>query len=106
MVKYLKAKMKPLSKETLQRAASKLFFKIDDSEIEVLLKEFDVINKQINILSSLPNVDNVEPMTFPFEIENSFMREDEIEKPLKQEEVLKNAKEVEDGQIILPKVVR
>ena len=98
--------MKPISKETLQIAASKLFFRLDNPQIEVLLKEFEIIKKQIDIISSLPNVDEVEPMTFPFEIKDSFMREDEVERPLTKNDVLKNAKETEDGQIILPKVVR
>lgn len=98
--------MKPINKETLQIAASKLFFTMDDSEYETLLKEFDIVYKQINIISALPDVDKVEPMTFPFDVETSYLREDETEEPLSQEDVLRNAKDVEDGHIIIPRVVK
>ena len=98
--------MKPINKETLQIAASKLFFTMNDSEYETLLKEFDIVYKQINIISARPDVDKVEPMTFPFDVGTSYLREDETEEPLSQEDVLRNAKDVEDGQIIIPRVVK
>jgi Asp-tRNA(Asn)/Glu-tRNA(Gln) amidotransferase C subunit len=44
-------------------------------------------------------------MTFPFACENSFLREDVAETPLDRDEALKNAGNVQDGQIKLPKVV-
>ena len=44
-------------------------------------------------------------MTFPFECETDFLREDEPTTPLTQEEALRNAKDVVEGQIRLPKVV-
>ena len=44
-------------------------------------------------------------MTFPYEIFNDYLREDVPSDVLTKEEALKNAKNVKDGQIKLPKVV-
>ncbi len=51
-------------------------------------------------------MDDVEPMSLPYPVTTTEMREDIAEKPLTQEEALKNAGDKKDGMIILPKVVR
>ena len=50
-------------------------------------------------------VDEATPMTFPFDVSIDYLRDDVPEEPLKAEDVLKNAGNVKDGQIKLPKVV-
>lgn len=97
--------MKKISREVLNEAANKLMFKLSDEEINNLLQEFDTILKQMELLSDVPDVDNAQPMTFPFNVANSFLREDVATKPNDREELLKNAKDVSDGQVRLPKVV-
>ena len=44
-------------------------------------------------------------MTFPFDVSTDEMREDVAGECLDKEEVLKNAKDTEQGQIRIPKVV-
>ena len=97
--------MKKVTKEVLQEAANKLMFDMSDEQYETLLEEFDTINKQMELISRIPGVDETKPMTFPFEITNPFLREDVPETPLDRDEALKNAKDVVDGKISLPKVV-
>ena len=97
--------MKPVNKEILKTAAHKLMFDMDEKQYDTLLDEFSTLLKQIDLIADIPNVDNVEPMTFPFHVTTSFLREDETTKPLDRDEALKNAGEVVDGQIRLPKVV-
>lgn len=97
--------MKKVNKEVLKEAANKLMFELSEEEIDRLLSEFGTIIKQMEIIGEIDGVDEVEPMTFPFEIINNFLREDIIEQPLKREDALKNASDVVDGQIRLPKVV-
>lgn len=97
--------MKKISKTTLHEIASTLMFDMEDAQYDTLIDEFDVVLKQMDLISQIPGVDEVEPMTFPFEVTVSYLREDENTKPLVKEEALKNAKEVVDGQIRLPKVV-
>lgn len=97
--------MKEINKNVLIEASEKLLFKMEDSEYETLLKEFDVITKQMTFLSNLKGVEDVQPMTFPFACKTTFLREDVASKPLDRDLALKNAGDVVEGQIRLPKVV-
>ena len=97
--------MKPVSKEVLKTAASKLMFEMDDNQYDQFIKELNIFLKQVDLIGDIPHIDEVTPMTFPFEVTNSYLREDEVEEPLSQEEALNNASDVKDGQIRLPKVV-
>lgn len=97
--------MKPVSKSVLKEAAQKLMFEMDEKQYDTLLEEFHTILSQLELIGEIPGVDEVEPMTFPFDVTNSFLREDVVEKPLDRDVALKNASDVVDGQIRLPKVV-
>ena len=98
--------MKKISKEVLQLTANKLMFDLTDEQYERLEKEFEVLIKHMNIIGEIEGVDDAEPMSFPFDVTNSYLREDVAEKPLDRKEALKNAQDVVDGQISVPKVVK
>lgn len=97
--------MKKIDMELLKQSAHNLMFDMKESEYVTLLEEFSVITKQMELISEIPGVDDAEPMTFPFDVVTNYLREDVAGKPLSQEEALKNASDVVDGQIRLPKVV-
>lgn len=97
--------MKTVDKLLLKGAANKLMFDMEDAQYDTLLEEFSVIIKQMDLISEIPGVDEAEPMTFPFEVSTSYLREDIPVEPLDRDEALKNASNVVDGQIRLPKVV-
>ena len=97
--------MKPVNKQVLKESANKSMFTMEEKEYDTLLEEFNTLLKQIEIIGDIPGVDEVDPMSFPFEVSTSYLREDEVEEPLSSEEALKNASDVKDGQIRLPKVV-
>jgi len=98
--------MKEYDINVLKDAAKRLLFDMSDSEYETLLKEFDVITKQMNIIGSDKSLDSLEPMVFPFECTTSYLRDDEPEQPLDREVALRNSKRKIGGQIKLPKVVQ
>lgn len=98
--------MNKIDKETLIEAAHNLKFDISEEEILVLQEEFDDIEAEIEFIKTLPHIDEVEPMVFPYEIYTDYLREDIPDTPLQQEEVLRNAEKVVDGQIAIPKVVK
>ncbi|MCQ2801227.1 MAG: hypothetical protein MJ222_01025 [Bacilli bacterium] len=98
--------MKNYDINVLKDAAKRLLFDMSDSEYETLLKEFDVITKQMEIIGSDKSLDSLEPMVFPFECTTSYLREDEPEEPLNREVALRNSKRKIGGQIKLPKVVQ
>lgn len=97
--------MKQITKETLKTAANKLMFDMSEEEYDILLSEFEVLKEQMALISSIEGIDEATPMTFPFDASTSFLREDEPTTPLEVETALKNAKDVVEGQIRLPKVV-
>ena len=94
-----------VNKEILKEAASKMLFNMSEEEYDTLLEEFEILTQQMELISSIPGVDEVEPMTFPFDCSNSYLRDDVIGEQLSVEQALGNAKDVIDGQIRLPKVV-
>lgn len=97
--------MKPVNKESLKEISRRLMFEMKDEEYKTLLFEFDIILKQMDLISEIEGVDDAEPMTFPFDVKNNFLREDEVEETISKSDALKNSKTVVDGQISLPKVV-
>lgn len=97
--------MKEVTKEVLIDASNRLLFTMSDSEFNLLLEEFEIIKKQMDLMGHIEGVDDVAPMTFPYEVEVSYLREDTPKEVISKEEALKNAKNVKDGQIKLPKVV-
>ena len=58
----------------------------------------------MNIISKFDNIDKIEPMVLPFPIEVK-LRSDDLIEVLTREDVLKNAKEIENDQVKVPRVV-
>lgn len=98
--------MKTINKEVLKIAADKIMLDLDEEQYDSLIIELKGICQMVDAIKTIPGIDDAKPMTFPFDNRTSYLREDVIEEPLPKEEVLKNAKDVKDGQICLPKVVR
>lgn len=94
-----------VTKEKLKDYASKLMFDMDDAGYERTLKEFETIEKHMALIGEIENIDSVEPMTFPYVIYHSTLREDEAKDCLTNEEVLANAKATKANQVKVPKVV-
>ena len=49
--------MKEYNIEVLKDAAKRLLFDMSDSEYETLLKEFDIVSKQMDIIGSIKAID-------------------------------------------------
>lgn len=94
-----------VTKDNLKDYAAKLMFDMDDEGYERTLKEFETIEKHMELIGKIENIDNVEPMTFPYVIYHSSLRDDEAKDCLTNEEVLINAKETKANQVKVPRVV-
>ena len=94
-----------IEKEKLKEYANKLMFEMKDTEYETLEEEFDVILKQMDLIGKIKNIKDVEPMTYPFVNYQATLRKDEVKEELTLDEVLKNAKDIKDNQVRVPKVV-
>ena len=91
--------------EKLKDYANKLMFDMDDEEYTTLQEEFDIILKQMDLIGNIPNISKVEPMTFPFKLEEASLREDEVGDYLVVNEVLENAHHQVNDQVKVPRVV-
>ena len=98
--------MKKVTLEVLKEATNKLMFDMSEEQYQNLLNEFDIILSQMELISEIEGVDEVEPMTFPYELSTDYLRDDVASYPLTKEEALKNAKDVVDGQISIPRVIK
>lgn len=94
-----------MDKETLVMLANKLMFTMEDSEYDTLLDEFGTILKQMDLIGKINNIENVEPMFYPFNLDNVKLREDDVEDELEIDEILLNSGDNLYNQVKLPKVV-
>ena len=97
--------MKKIDKSLLKTAAHNLMFDMNEQQYDTLLAEFDIILRQMDLIGKIEGVDDADPMVFPFEVKTTYLREDVVADELSFEDVLKNASDVKDGQIVLPKVI-
>ena len=94
-----------IEKEKLREYAKKLMFDMEDSEYETLQNEFNVILKQMDLIEQIEDIKDVEPMTYPFILDDVCLRDDIVNNELEVNEFLVNVKEVENNQVVVPKVV-
>ena len=97
--------MSKFTSEMVTDYANKLLIGLTDEENKMVLDEFDVIDKHIDLINKIPNIDKVEPMThclddFVYELD-----EDIIEPSLELNDILRNSDEVIEREISVPKVV-
>ncbi len=97
--------MKEITIELLKDCAHRIMFDMTDEQYEVLKKEFAVIMKQMELIGASKDVDDYAPMTFPFDVYTTYLRDDAVAETISKEEALKNAKDIIEDQIRLPKVV-
>lgn len=93
------------TKEKINDYADKLLIGLSDEECETLLEEFDVINENMELIEKIPNLKEVEPLSFPVEIKLESLRDDVAEESLPIEDILKNSDDTIERYIEVPKVV-
>ena len=94
-----------MDKKTLEELANKLMFTMDDCEYDTLAQEFDIILKQMDLIGKIDGIDKVEPLIYPFPLDNVSFREDEVDEELEIDDILLNSGSNLYNQVKLPKVV-
>lgn len=94
-----------LTVERIKKIANDLMFDMTSEQYIQVQKDFELILKQMSLLNDIPNIDHIEPMTFPYEQQTDYMADDEVCEVLDVDEVLRNAKKIKENQISVPKVV-
>lgn len=96
-----------MTRDRLEILAKKLMFEMNDLEYETLEKEFEIILKQMDLIDGIKDIDNVVPMTYPFDLEldDSYLRDDISNNEICFDDMKINVKDYENEKIKLPKVV-
>ena len=97
--------MAKFTKEMVDSYADKLLIGLTSEENKMVLDEFEVIDKDIDIINTIDNINNVEPMTYALDNFDCKLRSDIAEESPKVEELLRNAKKTMGSEIEVPKVV-
>ena len=97
--------MSKFTKEMVDDYADKLLIGLTPEENKMVLDEFEIIDKQINIINDIPGIDKVEPMTHTLDDFEYELREDVVEESIPIEELLQNCKDSTAREVEVPKVV-
>ena len=98
--------MSKFTKEMVNDYADKLLIGLTEEENKQVLDEFDIIDKNIDIINKIPNIENVEPMTHCLDRCIYELRDDKVESSVPIEELLQNCDDVKGREIKVPKVVK
>lgn len=97
--------MSKFTKKMVDSYAGKLLIGLTPEENELVLREFDIIDANMQIIENMPNISDVTPMTHALDDFEFVLREDEAEESIPIEDLLKNCDDYEDREIEVPKVV-
>ena len=96
-----------ITRDVLDKLAKKLMFKMNEEEYQTLESEFDIILKQMEYIDKIDGIENVNPMTFPFDLEldDNDLREDICNNEIDFNDMIINVKDYDDNRVKVPKVV-
>ncbi len=97
--------MSKFTKELIDDYAHKLLINLTEEEYPIVLKEFDIIEMDMNLIADFPDIKNVTPMFYPLDDFCYELREDAKEENEDLEDILKNCGSYEDREVKIPKVV-
>ena len=97
--------MSKFTKEMVDDYADKLLIGLTADENKMVLDEFDIIDHNIDLINEIPGIADVEPMTHCLDDFTCELREDEVVESVPIDELLRNSDDVEDREIVVPRVV-
>ena len=97
--------MHNFTKELVDDLADKLLIGLTEEENKLILNEFNIIDETMELITKIPNISEVNPMTHALDDQTYTPREDEKEESIKIEDILANCDSYEGREIKVPKVV-
>lgn len=97
--------MARFTKEMVVDYADKLLIGLKEEEVTMVLDEFEIIDKNIDLINAIPNISKVEPMTHCLDNFIYELREDEPEESVDIDELLQNCDSYLNREVKVPKVV-
>lgn len=97
--------MNKFTKELVDSLADKLLIGLSDEENEMVLSEFDKIDKNIDLINEIDGISEAFPMTHALDNFVYVLREDEACESVNIDDLLSNGDDKTDREIVVPKVV-
>jgi len=97
--------MSKFTKELIDNYADKLLIGLTPEENDMVLKEFESIDENLNLVNQIEGIENVEPMTHCLDDFIYELRDDIVEESPDIKDLLRNSDVTEDREIVVPKVV-
>lgn len=97
--------MSKFTKEMVDDYADKLLIGLTDEENKMVLDEFDVIDKNLDLVTQIPNIDKVDPMTYCLDDFVYELRDDVVVESVPIKDLLRNSDETDGDEVQVPKVV-
>lgn len=97
--------MTKFTKEMVDDYAEKLLIGLTPEENQMVLDEFEIIDKSIDQINKIEGLSDIEPMTHALDNFECAMRDDIAEEGIPLKDALRNAGSIEGREIEVPKVV-
>ena len=97
--------MEKFTKELVDSYADKLLIGLTDEENKMVLDEFEIIDKTINLINDIEGIKDVEPMSYAIDDFECNLREDIVEDSIDIDDLLSNCDVKINDEIKVPKVV-
>ena len=98
--------MNNITEEMIDNYAEKLLIGLIDDERKMILEEFDSIEKNMDLINQIPNIKDIEPLSYPFEMYIEDLRDDDKEaEEIEIDVLLRNCDRREGREVEVPKVV-
>jgi len=97
--------MSKFTKELINDYADKLLIGLTDEETDMILSEFDVIEKNMELIANIPKINEVTPMTHTLDNFEFVLRDDVKKDSVPVENLLQNCDKVRGREAEVPKVV-
>lgn len=96
---------KRFTKEMVNHYADKLLIGLTEKENKMVLDEFDIIDRNIDIINKIEGIEKVEPMSWCLDRTIEDLRDDIEEESIPVEEILANCDGATEYEVEVPRVV-
>ena len=97
--------MQKFTSEMVDDYADKLLIGLTKEENKMVLDEFEIIDKNIDIINTIPNIEKVQPMTHTLDNFEYELREDIPEESILIDDLLSNCDVTAGDEVEVPRMV-
>ena len=98
--------MNNITEEMIDKYANTLLIGLTNDERRMIQEEFVDIERNMDLINEIPNIKEIEPLSYPFEMYVEDLRDDSIEaEEIDINVLLRNCDRVEGREVEVPKVV-